>query len=127
MAHAREKIDPVVQQRLSEMAAELRGLVYGEAGCPEWGTLFAEIESQGMTLGRELARLLMEQSVQNQARQMPAEALQSPEETVEPAGTAKRPLQTEAGVVEWDEPLGYLKKARRSFSPSGEGAGDRPR
>ena len=125
MARTRKRIDSTVQDRLAEVAEELRGLVYGEAGCPEWGTAFTEIETDGMAIGRELARLMMEQSVQTQSEQMPAEALQFEGDTVQPAGTDKRPLETEAGVVEWDEPLAYLKKGRRSFSPSVPSAGDR--
>ena len=127
MAQMQAKIDPTVQKRLAEVAEELRGLIYGEAGCPEWGTKFAQIESEGMSIGRELSRLLMEQSVQQQAEQMPEEALTVEGDVVQPAGTDKRPLQTEAGAIEWEQPLGYLKQARRSFSPSGESAGDRRR
>ena len=127
MAHTGQGIDPIVQKRLAEVAEELRGMMYGEAGCPEWGTKFAEIETEDMAIGRELSRLLMQQSVQSQAAQMPEEALQVADETVQKAGTGKRPLETEAGLVEWNEPLGYLKKARRSFSPSVEGTGDRRR
>ncbi len=127
MAQSGQEIDPAVQTRLAEVAEELRGLLYGEAACPEWGTKFAEIEAEDMAIGRELSRLLMQQAVQTQAMQMPDEALQVPDETVQMAGVGKRPLETEAGVVEWDEPLGYLKQSRRSFSPSVEGTGDRRR
>lgn len=127
MAQSNTGIDPVVQNRLVEVAEELRGLLYGEAGCPAWGTKFIEIETQDMAIGRELSRLLMEQSMQSQAAQMPDEALAGDGEVVQPAGTGKRPLQTEAGEVAWDEPLGYLKTFRRSFSPSVEGVGDRRR
>ena len=45
----RRKIDPQVQQRLRDVAGELRQLMYGEQGCPEWGTLFREIEADGET------------------------------------------------------------------------------
>lgn len=127
MAQSRRDIESSIQNRLAELAEELRGMMYGEAGCPEWGTKFAEIEAEDMAIGRELSRLLMEQSVESQAEQMPDEALQFPDDAVQPAGTDKRLIETEAGVVEWDEPLGYLKKARRSFSPSVEGDGDRRR
>lgn len=127
MAQTQANIDPSVQKRLAEVAEELRGLIYGEAGCPEWGTKFAQIESEGMSIGRELSRLLMEQSVQKQAAQMPEEGLIVEGDVVQPAGTDKRPLETEAGAIEWEEPLGYLKKARRSFSPSVESPGARRR
>lgn len=127
MAQSHTRIDSAVQNRLSEMAEELRGLLYGEAACPEWGTKFADIEAQDMAIGRELSRLLMEQSLQSQAAQIPDAALPSSDETIQPAGTDNRKVQTEAGSVEWDEPRGYDKKSRRSFSPSVEGAGDRGR
>ena len=125
MTQSGQGIDPAVQNRLAEMAEELRVLMYGEAACPKWGTKFAEMEAQDTAIGRELSRLLMQQSVQTQATQMPGEALQCPDETAQKAGVDKRLLETESGSVEWDEPLGYLKKSRRSFSPSVEGSGDR--
>ena len=68
-------LDPGIQERLREVAAELRTLMYGEQACPAWGTKFAEIESEGMAVGRELSRLLMEQSTQEQTRHMPEDAL----------------------------------------------------
>lgn len=126
MAKRRAKIDPAVQERLRQMASELRQALYGEAGCPVWGTKFAEIERDGMSVGLELARLLMEQSVDEQAGQMPAEP-PAEGEPLQAAGTRKARVETEAGAVQWDEPRGYLKKARRSFFPSAESAGDERR
>jgi len=52
------KLSPAVRQRLAEMVAEARALVYGEAGCPQWGTLFAEIEDDAKEVGSEFIRLL---------------------------------------------------------------------
>ncbi len=127
MAKNRRKIDAVVQERLGEMAAELRQMIYGEQGFPEWGTKFAQIEDEGMAVGLELARVLMEQSVSEQATHMPQEDLDCPEETAQPAGTDRADLKTQAGDVEWDEPAAYLNKARRAFFPSAEGSGDRGR
>jgi len=127
MAKNRKKIDPAVQQRLGEVAAELRHIIYGEQGFPEWGTKFTQIEGEGMAVGLELARLLMEQSVGEQATHMPGEDLDCPEETAQPAGTDRADLKTQAGEVEWDEPAAYLNKARRAFFPSAEGFGDRGR
>lgn len=125
MPQTNKKFDSAIQNRLAEVAEELRGLLYGEAGAPEWGTKFVDIETQDMAIGRELSRLLMEQSMQSQAAQMPDEAIESPDEVIQKVGVDNRVLQTEAGEVEWDEPLGYLKKSRRSFSPPVEGSGDR--
>lgn len=112
------KVDPQVQERLREMAGELRQLMYGQQGCPEWGTLFREIENDGMSVGLELARLLMEQAAADQAGQMPGEAMQVPDDVVQPAGTEEARLQTPAGEVTWEQPCGHLKKGRKAFFPS---------
>jgi hypothetical protein len=111
-------VDPQVQERLREVAGELRQVLYGEKGCPEWGTLFREIENDGMAVGLELARLLMEQTTLQQAQELPAEAMQVPDDVVEPAGTEEARLQTPAGEVAWDAPCGYLKTGRKAFFPS---------
>ena len=127
MAKNRRGIDAAVRERLGEVAAELRHMIYGEEGYPEWGTKFAQIEEEGMAVGLELARVLMEQSVGEQAAHMPREDLDGAEETAQPAGTQRAALKTEAGDVRWDEPAAYLNKARRAFFPSAEGAGPRGR
>ena len=114
MAKNRRKVDPTVQERLEEMAAELRHIIYGEPGCPEWGTKFVQIEENGMAVGLELARLLMEQSLSEQADQMPEEDLDCGDETAQPAGTDRADLETCAGDLQWDEPAAYLNKARRA-------------
>lgn len=118
-----KEVDPHVQERLREVAGELRQLMYGEKGCPEWGTLFREIEDDGMSVGLELARLLMEGATSEQAGEMPEEAMQVPDEVVQPAGTDEATLETPAGDVEWDQPCGDLKKGRKAFFPSQEGFG----
>ena len=127
MGKSRRKLDSQVQQRLGEVAAELRHIIYGEHGYPEWGTKFVQIEDDGMAVGLELARLLMEQSVSEQAGQMPEDDLDCGDETAQPAGTDQADLKTQAGDVEWDEPAAYLNRARRAFFPSAEGTGDRGR
>ena len=123
MAFAKKSISPQVQSRLREMAEEMRGLLYGEAGFPEWGTRFSEIESDGMSVGLELARLVMEQSVGEQARNMPTSAMAVDGDEVIQTGTDSQPLDTEAGSVDWDQPCGYQKKSRKAFFPSSPGIG----
>lgn len=117
------KIDPEVQERLRDIAGELRQLMYGEKGCPEWGTLFQQIEDDGMSVGLELARLLMEQSTSQQAGHMPDDALQIADDVVQPAGTDAARLETPAGPIEWEQPCGSLKKGRKAFFPSQTGLG----
>jgi hypothetical protein len=123
MAFQRQAISPQTQARLGEMAAEIREFLYGEAGCPEWGTKFREIEQTGMSVGLELARLVMEQSVAVQAEQMPASALAVEGDEVRLAGTTSQPLETEAGRVDWAEPRAELKRGRKAFFPPPASAG----
>lgn len=123
MVFQRPAISAEMQAKLREMAEEIRGELYGAAGCPEWGTKFREIERTGMSIGLELARLVMEQSVAAQAEQMPASALVVAGDEVRLAGTTSQPLQTEAGSVEWAEPRAELKRGRKAFFPPPASAG----
>ena len=117
MAFSKKKLDPQVQEWLRKVAAEGRALLYGSAAYPEWGTKFAEIEQDGMSVGLELARLVMEQSVAEQAQHMPAVAVEVPSDEALPAGKEATALETEAGVVDWEQPRSYLKQGRKAFFP----------
>lgn len=120
----RSKLTPQVQQRLAEMAAEARRLVYGDAGCPIWGTLFSEIEDDSKEVGHEFIRQLMEQAVKEQAETLPSEALTADSgEVAGVIGSEERTIETESGEVSWNEPKGYLPKSRKAFFPSVEGPG----
>ena len=123
MARGKNKVSPEVAQRLVDLAREMRQLVYGGAGVPKWGTRFSQIESDGMAVGLELARLMMEQSVGDQAEQVPAAALDSGGEVAALAGTDAMAQETPAGEVEWRHPRGDLKQSRRDFFPSGQSLG----
>lgn len=113
------KLTPEIRQRLVE-AAKLAGeWVYGEPRCPEWGTSFAEIESDAKEVGHEFIRLLMEQVSQRQTEHLPNSALTLPSgETAMRIGTEERTLETESGAVQWKEPKTYLPKSRKAFFPS---------
>jgi hypothetical protein len=120
----RNDVTPEAAARLAEVARELRQLTYGEQAYPEWGTKFTEIESEGMNLGLELARVFMEQSVGEQAGHVPEESLQCDGEVAEKGDQTKTStLESPAGEVEWDQPQTRLKDSRRAFFPSGEGFG----
>ena len=123
MAFSKKKLDPQVQEWLRKVAAEGRALLYGEAAYPEWGTKFAEIEGDGMSVGLELARLVMEQTVAEQAQHMPATAAEVPGDKAAPAGKEATTLETEAGVVEWNQPRSHLKQGRKAFFPPTPSAG----
>ncbi len=120
----RRKLTPQVRQRLAEMAAEARRLVYGEAGCPAWGTLFAEIEDDAKEVGHEFIRLLMQQTAEGQAETLPDEAMITDSgEVARSVGGEERTIETESGVVSWNEPKAYLRKSRKDFFPSVKGPG----
>ena len=113
----RAGIEPEVQAWLRVAAAQVRENLYGPEGCPEWGTKFREIEASGMSIGWELARLVMEQSVSVQSERVPESALQVEGDEVRPAGREVTPLETEAGPIEWSEPRTMLKQGRKAFFP----------
>jgi hypothetical protein len=117
MAFSKKKLDPQVQEWLRKVAAEGRALLYGEAAFPVWGTKFAEIEQDGMSVGLELARLVMEQTVAEQAQHMPAAVGEVPADEAAPAGKEATTLETEAGVVEWNQPRSHWKRGRKAFFP----------
>ena len=123
MAFQRAGVDAVMQSRLVEMAAQIREALYGPDGCPEWGTKFREIEQQGMSVGLELARLVMEQSVAIQSERVPDSALVVEGDEVQSAGRETTPLETEAGPIAWDQPRTRMKSGRKAFFPPPEGAG----
>ena len=123
MAFQRAGIEPEVQAQLQAMAAQMREALYGPAGCPEWGTKFREIEQQGMSVGLELARLVMEQVVQSQSEQVPIEAFVVEGDIAQAAGKEATPLETEAGPITWDQPRTRMKQGRKAFFPPRESAG----
>ena len=118
------KLTAAVRVRLETVAAEARTRVYGERGCPAWGTSFAEIEADAKEVGHELIRLLMQQTAGEQAAELPQAALVSNTgEIAQCTGRQERTVLTESGEVSWDEPTAYLPKSRKAFFPSGEGPG----
>ena len=120
------KLTAAVRQRLVEVAAEARALVYGAKGCPEWGTSFAELESDAREVGQEFMRLMMEQANLQQAQQVPESALRvASGEVATPIGSEDRTLETEAGDVSWKEPKAYLPQSRKAFFPSVPSVGAR--
>jgi hypothetical protein len=118
------KLEPAVRQRLEELADEMRLLIYGQQGFPDWGTTFAEIESDAKELGHEFIRLVMERTSDGQSQAVPSTALVSPSgELGQLIGAEERTLETESGPVRWQEPKAHLPKSRKAFFPSESGIG----
>ena len=84
------------------------------------GAKFNDIEAQGMNVGLEIARLFMQQAVDQQAHSTaPPECLEPGGETAQVLGVKhETELETPAGEIGWDQPRTRLKKARRDFPPS---------
>ncbi len=93
MAFQRAGINAGKQERLREMAKQVRLALSGPDSFPEWGTMFPEIEQQGMSVGLELARLVMEQSVQSLAERVPDSALVIKDDVVQSAWREMSPLE----------------------------------
>jgi hypothetical protein len=123
MAQGGNRVSPEVAKQLVDLAAEMRRLVFGGEGVPKWGTKFSEIESEALSVGQELSRLMMEQAVTGQVKQVPDESLKVAEETAGVIGTESAVLETPAGEVGWRQPKARLSKARRDFFPSGSSLG----
>lgn len=118
------KLTPEVRQQLARMATEARQLVYGDPGCPVWGTGFAEIEDDAKEVGHEFIRLLMEQTTEDQAEVMPPEALRTDSgEVAQSIGHRERVIESESGNVVWSEPKAYLPTSRKDFFPSVQSVG----
>lgn len=124
MASNRENLSERVKERIAACQAEVREILYGEAGCPVWGTSFAQIERTAMSVGEELSRQFMALAADAQRREMPEGALVCEGEQALPAGSDTRKLITEAGTIEYQTSKAYLPKSRRAFFPSGDGTGD---
>ena len=122
----RATLEPKLAERLGDMATQMRQLLYGDDGCPEWGTKFNQVEDECCAVGEEISRLMMAQAMQRQAEAMPTDAMELPDgEPVMPAGTTDRAVLTPVGEVAWSEPTAYLPHSEKAFFPSGQGA--RPR
>ena len=125
MARNNPKVSPEVAVELVDLARQMRRLIYGGEGVPEWGTKFSRIEADALEVGRELSRQIMQQAVGEQAQRVPSPAWEEPD-SGEPAaviGTQPTVIETTAGEVQWKQPKTRLSKARRDFFPSGQGAG----
>ena len=121
MARNNPKVSPEVAVELVDLARQMRRLLYGGDGVPEWGTKFSQIEAESLEVGRELSRLMMQQAVGEQAQRVPSSTFEAAD-SGEPAaviGTEPSVLETTAGEVQWQQPKTRLSKARRDFFPSG--------
>lgn len=124
MARGKNRVSPEVASELVVLAQQMRKLVYASDGVPVWGTKFSEIESDCLSVGNELGRLMIEQSIIGQAEHVPKASVDCPDGTAALIGSEPATVETPAGEVHWDQPKARLSKSRRDFFPSGQGIGD---
>ena len=124
MALGKNRVSPEVAAELVVLARQMRKLLYTADGIPIWGTKFSEIESDCLSVGNELGRLMIEQSVSGQASHVPKGSTDCPDGAAALIGSEPAAVETPAGEVQWDQPKARLSKSRRDFFPSGEGLGN---
>ena len=59
MAKVPMPFSPQVLKQLQEMARSMCRELYGDEGAPQWRITVSEIEADGITIGNELARLMI--------------------------------------------------------------------
>lgn len=120
-------INQQLQARIEQMAAELRGAIYGPRGCPPWGTKFVDMEQETTEIGDALACAMLSQELQRQAKAEghPAGKCSGCGEPIPFEEVAGRLLQVRRGEVAWQESYGRCKRCRKAFFPSLTNLGDR--
>jgi hypothetical protein len=122
--------DPV-RPYIEGVAKSLVDRLYGAEG-PAWGTKLSEIEDTILAIRQVLSEKMLDDALQRQANtaeQRPADFQCCPkcgkQVQKEPdKGGGPRVLQTKAGEAQWQEPVTYCRKCRRSFFPSDQEPGD---
>ena len=113
MAKVPMPFSPQVLKQLQETARSMCRELYGDEEAPQWGTKFSEIAADGITIGNELARLMIQRSVQMQAQAVPPPFLQQADETAAVIGSGRETnIQTPVGEVHWKQLKTRLSNAR---------------
>lgn len=114
-----------LQERIRQVAAELRREMWGPKGYPQWGTRFTQIEDECCEVGDALTRELMGQGLDEQGQEIEEGPLEcgvcgrhAPEDDLEP-----RVITTRRGDAVWRERKYYCKRCRKAFFPSVQRAG----
>ena len=118
-----------LHERIKRVATDLRQELWGEGGCPEWGTKFTQIEDECCEVGDLLARELMGQGLDEQGLDEQAEVKEGPqqcgvcgrnavEDELEP-----KIITTRRGDIAWQQRKYYCKRCRKALFPSGRRVG----
>jgi hypothetical protein len=119
-------ISPELQQRIRSMVRDVRKELYGEQGCPEWGTKFTEMERQATEIGDAITCELLRQALERQAgatdENCPCGVCQQPTGP-HPDGMAPQVMTTGRGEVTWNAPQRLCDQCRQAFFPSASSIG----
>lgn len=120
-------------KKLAEMRTYVDGVakkladdVYGPQGLP-WGTRLSELEDMAVTFREAISAKMMEIALSRQADSAaPPDYQDCPgcRRATQPREAEARTLDSDGGVIAWNEPEKYCPKCRRSFFPSVEEFGD---
>jgi hypothetical protein len=133
MARSKKRTAKVEEVRpyVEGVAKNLVEKLYGPEG-PAWGTKLTEIEDLFLEIREVLTEKMLELSLAQQAAAANAgsgsqRTCPGCQAVLPCADSNPRILQTRAGEAEWAEPEGYCDRCRRSFFPSVQESGDRPK
>src|SRR4051812_17412996 len=116
-----------VEQLIDQIRLSLEGTaenanhkLFGPDG-PPWGTSFADLEELAVQIGQVVAREVLQQALDAQAKTSPPDgALLCPccGRVTEAADPEPPPAKTRAGDVTWSEPASTCRSCRKAFFPS---------
>jgi len=113
-------ISQQLQQRIEELAADLRKEIYGPRGCPPWGTKFVDMELETGEVGDAMACAMLSQYLREQAdiEGHTDGKCSGCGEIIPLKEIAGRLLQVRHGEIAWQESYGQCRRCRRAFFPS---------
>jgi hypothetical protein len=116
MAKQQVNVTAAAQAQINEVARKCAIWLDGAAE-PLSEMSFDAIEEYGVQVGDAVARAVMQQALDRQASQTPAEVCRCGA-PLEPRDREWHDLLTRRGPVGWEEPVGYCSRCRRDFFPS---------
>lgn len=119
---ATKKLPAALRALVDEFAGRAVEELYGPGGVPSAGTLFTDIEDDGVDVGDAIARAMMQQAASRHAASSTATAC-SCGGPLDPQEDEPHPLTTRRGDIGWNEPAGHCPRCRRAFFPSEPGLG----
>lgn len=119
-------ISPQLRQKIGSIVGELRQELFGEKGCPQWGTKFTQMESEATEIGDAITCELLRQALEVQATDQEENCscgVCGEVTAPHPDGVAPQVMTTGRGEVTWNAPQRLCNKCRQAFFPSASSTG----